>query len=213
MPEGTCPPIIDEETFRIVQAQLDYNKRNASRNNKHPENALCRAGIARCGVCKGAMTVRAASDETHSFYCCIKGLHHYGCSPMNTISTNILDNAVWKRCCQIIRDPAKLREAIEALRTPDPTVKQEIPIDIRKKNIEAEISNLIELGAGAKSESARKKVQTLLKNAEDQLAEIEEQEKILAAIRHNWQAAENEILGRVQFGQIVIDSLNSQIEI
>ncbi len=132
---------------------------------------------------------------------------------MNTISTNILDNAVWKRCCQIIRDPAKLREAIEALRTPDPTVKQEIPIDIRKKNIEAEISNLIELGAGAKSESARKKVQTLLKNAEDQLAEIEEQEKILAAIRHNWQAAENEILGKVQFGQIVIDSLNSQIEI
>src|SRR5215467_9562930 len=37
MPVGTCPPIIDEETFLIVQRQLEYNQEKASRNNKQQD--------------------------------------------------------------------------------------------------------------------------------------------------------------------------------
>src|SRR5205823_1833253 len=70
MPDGTCPAIVDEETWYLVQQQLAYNQRTATRNTRYPEKALCRDGIAICGHCGGIMGFRADRDATLFRYFC-----------------------------------------------------------------------------------------------------------------------------------------------
>ncbi len=92
MPEDVCPPIVDAETWQIVQAQLDYNKKNSIRNARFPEKALCRNGIARCGYCGGAMNYRGDNRWQDSFrYFCIKAAQKRGCAERNTIMTYLVD--------------------------------------------------------------------------------------------------------------------------
>ncbi len=67
MLDGTVPAIVDEETFAIVERQLEYNKRMASRNNKQHENALLRGGLAICGHCLGHMNVRNRRVKKYVF--------------------------------------------------------------------------------------------------------------------------------------------------
>ena len=110
MPEGTCPPIVDEETFAIVQRQLAYNKEKASRNNRHREDAMLRAGYAKCGHCLSKMSVGRTKTGSMVWYQCIKANNRFGqCIGNNTISVAILDPPVWKEVCRIIRNPKKYR--------------------------------------------------------------------------------------------------------
>ena len=196
MPDGTCPAIVDEETWYLVQQQLEYNQRTATRNTKFPEKALCRDGIAICGHCGGPMGFRADRDATLFRYFCRRGAslrHSCPTTKVVTMVTHIVDGDVWNQACQIIRNPQQLQEKIEALRSPDPTEKPRIPIAIQKKEIEEEINNLIDMGKTIKSEKGLKKIQFDIAQAEEKLAELEEQENILLAVQQDWQKVQAEI--------------------
>src|SRR6266699_4598787 len=90
--------------------------------------------------------------------------------------------------------PQKNKEKIEALRTPDPTAPQGIPLAERKKAIKEEISEYVDLLHTAKKESTKKNARSWISHLENQLEEIEQQEKLLEGIRSNWQKAQDEIL-------------------
>jgi hypothetical protein len=166
MPVGTVPPIVDEETFRIVRRQIAHNQNNASRNNKHPENALMRH-LCRCGHCSGTMNVKNRNvpnvDKTkywrYSDYFCVKGMEKYGLCPVdyNTITTSIVDDACWKFACDIIRDPEKLTAAIQALKTPNPVEEQEKPLAVQKKEIEEQIIEHMDMIHASKTEAGSKR--------------------------------------------------------
>jgi site-specific DNA recombinase len=188
-----CPAIIDEETWYIVQAQLDYNKAHASRNTKHPEAALCRYKIARCAYCHGAMNVKTDGRWGTSYYFCQRANAHNGCDTFTTASCLLVDKAVWKRICEVIRDPLQMREAIEALKAPDPTEKERASLKAQKEEAEQVIDNIVDSISHATTKRARKKFQADLHMAEEEFQEIERREKILQGGRKNWEKAELEI--------------------
>lgn len=193
MPEGTCPPIVNAETFYIVQRQLAYTKEKASRNNKQ-KDAILRASFIRCGHCEGSMFVGHTKIGNHPYYKCNKANARLGlCEKDNSISANSIDPIVWKEVCAIIRDPQKLQEKIEAMRKPDPTVKDEIPIEQKKKEIKEQISVYVDLLHTAKTETTRKNARGWIAHFEEQLQEIEQKEKFLEGIRNNWAEAMLEI--------------------
>ncbi len=75
-----------------------------------------------------------------------------------TISVNIVDREVWMDVSKLIRNPDLLSQHIKAMRTPDPTEDHRVPIAEKKKKVEEEIENIIELGKNATSEIGRKKL-------------------------------------------------------
>jgi len=193
-PEGTVPAIVDAETWDYTQTRLALNQKTSRRNNRNYENAMCRAGIARCAYCNGSMHV---TSETKRFsqYECARAAHKSGKCPQNnnTILIGKLDAMVWDDVCQIIRNPQKLNDHIEALKKPDPTEKDRAPLATRKKDLEEEIENLVELAATAKTEIARKKISSLLEISEQALEVIHTQEKILEGEHDLWHEAQKEI--------------------
>lgn len=212
MPDGTCPAIVDEETWYLVHQQLEYNQRTATRNTRFPEKGLCRDGIARCGHCGGPMGFRADQGAMMFRYICRRGAsprHTCSCDGVVNIVTHIVDDAVWKRACQIIRDPTQLKEKIEALRSPDPTEKPRIPIALQKQEVEQEIENLIEMGKTTKSEKGLKKIQFDIAQAEEKLAELVEQENILLSIQNDWQKVQAEISRFEQWCKMWVEKLES----
>ncbi len=192
-PEGTVPAIIDKETFDFIQTQLSYNQKTSRRNNRNYENALCRAGIAICGHCKGKMHVTSLTHNPLQYVCQQGNLKTGKCQGYNSIVVNKADTEVWKDVCKLIRNPDLLAQHIAALRTPDPTEDHQVPIAIRKKNVETEIENLVELAKKAKSNAAVNKIAFILQQSEEELKILEVEEKILAGEHVLWQEAQDEI--------------------
>ncbi|MGH2604623.1 MAG: recombinase family protein, partial [Dehalococcoidia bacterium] len=94
LPAGTVPPLVDAATFEAVQERLRLNKARAGRRNSGPESFLLRAGIARCGYCGYAMSVKRNPDGNHQ-YVCVRNSKGRGLCPRAVISTRKLDRAVW----------------------------------------------------------------------------------------------------------------------
>lgn len=97
LPEGTVEALIDPTDFAPVRARLERSKAEAFRNTK-PENredALLRAGFARCGYCKGTLVVSRSPGITR-YRCPNTDAAGERC-PSFTISTRVLDPMVWKR--------------------------------------------------------------------------------------------------------------------
>jgi site-specific DNA recombinase len=87
LPEGTVPALIDEETFQAVQIQLEINKKNSPRNNRHPEDTLLRCGMAVCGTCGHNLTVDRGKNrgKTRIRYRCPKAHKGYKECPLHLI--------------------------------------------------------------------------------------------------------------------------------
>ncbi|MDQ2906271.1 MAG: recombinase zinc beta ribbon domain-containing protein [Chloroflexota bacterium] len=110
---------------------LQHNQKIARRNNKQPLTLL-RAGIAKCGHCGRSLAVHRRSrfynepEEhlRHLAYRCStvsSSLHPcVGCS----IIVPFLDNAVWEKALEIIRDPSIIDEEIARRRSDDPTASR-----------------------------------------------------------------------------------------
>ena len=193
-PEGTVQAIVDEETWDYAQSRLILNKKTSRRNNRNYENAICRTGIARCAYCGGAMHVTPESKRFVQ-YDCPRAAQKSGKCPQtnNTIVVGKLDAMVWTDICEIIRNPVKLNEKIEALKKPDPTEKDRPPLAVRKKEVEEEIESLVEVAKTARTDTARKKISSLLEISEQALEVILTQEKIIAGEHDLWHEVQKEI--------------------
>jgi site-specific DNA recombinase len=55
LPTSSVPPLVELSVAAAAQAHLQHNRDHTTRNNRYPERALLRGGIARCGYCGDAL--------------------------------------------------------------------------------------------------------------------------------------------------------------
>jgi site-specific DNA recombinase len=97
-------PLVSREEQAVVLARLATNKQFATRNNKHPETTLLRAGFVRCGHCGWAMRVNSQNSVgLGPKYCC--NSYRHGRCPNPTITARLVDGPVWERVVEVLRDP------------------------------------------------------------------------------------------------------------
>jgi site-specific DNA recombinase len=119
LPEGVAPAIIDKETFEIIQAKMEINKRLAARNNKDPERSLLRCGFAICGNCGHNLLAQRKPPSGRSLndayvYACHDSEMPTRCNKVS-IRTHILDDEVWKYVEGLIQNPAKVEARLAEL--------------------------------------------------------------------------------------------------
>jgi site-specific DNA recombinase len=147
LPQGTVPPLIDEETFYAVQSQLELNKKNSPRNNPHPEDTLLRCGMAICGTCGHNLGVDRSPSrgKTRIRYRCPRAHKGYGeCNGAPDIAASLLDSLVWKEAINFIRNPSAIEENLAKQRTSDPTKDELAVIDGLLDDVISRIRNITE---------------------------------------------------------------------
>jgi len=147
LPDGTVPPLIDEETFSAVQEQLTLNKKNSPRNNPHPEDTLLRCGMAVCGSCGHNLAVDRSPSrgKTRIRYRCPRAHKGYGeCPSAPDIAASVLDSIIWKEAVTFIRNPKALEENLAKQRTTDPTKDELGVVDGLLEEVRSRIRNITE---------------------------------------------------------------------
>ncbi|MBA2288563.1 MAG: recombinase family protein [Ktedonobacteraceae bacterium] len=132
LPEGVIPPILVMEDgkpniaqFERVQKRLEGNQKNATRNNRHPENHLLRGGYAKCGYCGGNMTTSMQGKRRRAIYCCSTAGNMDGrCKENNFTLAEKLDSCAWSVAKEIIGDPSIVDKAVEDRKTKDPNAER-----------------------------------------------------------------------------------------
>jgi site-specific DNA recombinase len=198
LPDGTIPPLVDEETFAAVQARLTLNKQRAARNNKNPEKSLLRGGYIRCGYCNGAIaTYTVRNSETRDGfrydYKCVRrgdpGHPHPECCRF-TMSCAPLDQIVWGHVSRILKHPDLIAAELERMRGSDPTTADLAAVEQSLTSVARQQRNLIENLAnvtGAAAALIADKLNTL----EAQRAQLQaEREQVLARAEAHRRAQE-----------------------
>lgn len=153
LPDGVIPPIVDLQTFELVQQKLIHNQQCAARKNKKPQDALLRCGLVHCGYC--GYTMRVQNIPGHPNYICDRKAGLKGDCEAPAISVKILDTAMWERVIAIIRNPALVTEHIKKQRRADPTEENRKTIKARLAEIPLEIENSRQSAREAKNSKAR----------------------------------------------------------
>lgn len=120
-----CPPLVTEEVFAAVAERLKTNKEQASRNTKHPDVVLLRAGLAFCGHCGRKLGLRwgvnngGKGDHVRIYTCIARRQSPADCPApkhINIVAEN-LDSAAWEWFTRQLAHPERMRESYERYRT------------------------------------------------------------------------------------------------
>jgi site-specific DNA recombinase len=120
LPEGTVPPLIDDETWEAVQSIVARNKQRASRNNRYPEAALLRGGYAVCGYCGRTLHVQPEKHGGLIYRCSAGTRNETGCG-RHAMKVDNLDAAVWGRIHNVLTKPDVIHDELSRLQRDDPT--------------------------------------------------------------------------------------------
>ncbi len=181
MPEGTAPALIDCETFEKIQMQLEWNKQDSIRNNKHHQDlGILRAGYAYCGICSRRLNVVYNPPATKGgpekpFYACRRkaGTDDVSCNHNTRISLHLLDAAAWERVLEHIRQPELVRAKIAALREENRPVITTDDVSLTVENIEHKMANLYQLAMEATNDDTLTALKALMKDLEKQKRKAE----------------------------------------
>jgi Recombinase zinc beta ribbon domain len=139
---GGAPGFVSKDLALQASDRLARNRSLSTRNNRDPEAALLRAGIAICDYC--GKTMNALNRGKHGA--------HYECNPVNrdrydcphfTIQASILDLAVWAPVRSILTRPDIIAAELNRLRTADPTTGDVNAIEPQLADIKREQHNLV----------------------------------------------------------------------
>lgn len=162
------PPIVTREMADRARERAVENKLYASRNNSGPEATLLRAGFVRCGHCGGAMRVlphhhtrKDGSVYEYSLYGCTAQQSLLGVCRGCSINSKALDDAVWRKVLDIVRDPSSIDERVKAFQTSDPTTSRRKIINKKLKEIKEQ------------QEAMRENLATLMKTSRPDRGTIE----------------------------------------
>lgn len=199
LPEGTIPPLVSIDVFKRVQIRLEQNKLSSPRHNAHPETALLRGGLVRCFHCGGAMNVRNSRGGKRADYFCTKGndwKRENNLNPLckfNNIGGKLVDPVIWEKVLELMSDPKQLRESIAALKIPDPTAEERIPVASRLKKVNQELDNLLDMGRHASSKEALDKINAWIKQTEKEKERLLHEEELLENQSQEWDNAMKEV--------------------
>jgi site-specific DNA recombinase len=111
------PPMVSQDQFDAVQAELAHHQRFARRHNTtHPY--LLRTLVS-CGVCRLSCG-GCAKGPYHYYICRGKGLASQSCRdercPARYIPAAELDEVVWQDVCELLGHPAQMEAALRRAR-------------------------------------------------------------------------------------------------
>jgi DNA invertase Pin-like site-specific DNA recombinase len=110
----TCPPLVTEDEWQTIQRLLDRNRKESSRRMRHPEDALLRAGFARCGYCGRSIVCAWNKDQGAYRYRCCSVTRGLGCEGRSFSWTcRELDTYVWDWTARALSDEHVLRDKYE----------------------------------------------------------------------------------------------------
>ena len=142
LPPGTVPSLVSAETFAAVQARLARNKQEATRNNRHPESALLRAGFAVCGYCGRNMKVQTAPHGDR--YVCRASIEQRGRCSRHAIPTITADAEVWQQVSAFLLTPTLIERKLAELRASDPTEADLAALDAQRAEVSRKRHNLLD---------------------------------------------------------------------
>lgn len=115
MPEGTAPAIVTEQTWERANLQRQSGRKLAPRRLHNPEDYLLRGFIA-CGYCGKSMSASFHPRTNLPMYKCTRSATN-GCPVSGSMKAAEMDQMVWRRTLEILRDPewveANLAAAID----------------------------------------------------------------------------------------------------
>ncbi len=175
LPDGTIPPIIDGETFTLVQRRLERNKEEAARNNKHPKDALLRCGIALCAYCGCYLNVQrhTGHGRNRKEYFCKKRSSRHGERHNVAISVAILDAIVWQEAVAHIKDPEKIKQKVAEARAQRHSLEERSKLTVRLERVKKKLQNIATLAEDAEDEDVLENYRRRQRELEQEKAGIE----------------------------------------
>lgn len=193
LPDGTIPAIVSESDWNEVQRQLQRNREQAARRNKYPESALCRAGVAKCGVCGANMSFKKRYD-THNGgndqYRCFKQSQIGNTCTNSVISVKTADDAVWEKVLELLADPEIIERALkEKSQGENPNQPSLDSLDRLIIKTAKGIQNLTEALQDETNKEVRKLLSHRIGDLIAQKAQFEEERDITARFKLQWDEA------------------------
>ncbi len=108
-----CPALVTEEVFAIAQQLLKTNQAAAAKHLRHPEKALLRHGLAKCGYCGRFLTTGWSQEQNQNRYrCSMKWREAHTClAPTKfSITSKTLDDACWEWFVRQLSHPERMQQ-------------------------------------------------------------------------------------------------------
>jgi DNA invertase Pin-like site-specific DNA recombinase len=144
-----CPAIVSEAVWLQAQAQLQRNKEGSVRNALHPELALLRGGIAKCGHCGANMVVgyqNRRKGPAAIAYICPRRPGNWDGDPAKVcpggsfiVTAGPVDADVWAKAEAILQDTPRLRALLDQRR--DENQARLLELQSRVGDTQAEIAD------------------------------------------------------------------------
>lgn len=101
----TVPQIVSLTLWEQVQAQLDMNKKYASRNNK--QNFYLLRGLLVCGECGRTLTGRTYAKGSVRYYCTNQGPNRSLAEPCSCLPLDgsIVEPLIWQAVAELLANP------------------------------------------------------------------------------------------------------------
>jgi site-specific DNA recombinase len=133
LPAGVVPPIVSPELWQRANDQLDRNRAQSARRNKHASDYLLRAGFVVCPHCgrnMGTLANKTLRYRTSPAY-----ERDHGC-PQASIDAATLDREVWALVEGIVKQPERIVDHItQSFSMDDPTKVDREDITARLKEV------------------------------------------------------------------------------
>ena len=99
-----------------MRTQLQRNKEEAIRNNKHPKDQLLRAGYAVCAYCGRNMIVRS-SGRYMRYMCSAKNGDAYNTCPGGgpSVTASLLDEDIWSKVLVVLSSDLLVRALLNRI--------------------------------------------------------------------------------------------------
>jgi hypothetical protein len=214
--EGRCdlpdaaPALILPELARTVHERLARNKEEASRNNKHPEEGLLRAGFIKCSTCGGNMNFTMGSSHVFVYRCpkAIKTVSTNRCTNKAAVRVKEIDTDVWERLMAVLQDPEYIEQEMMPLFNENTRRDAIKALARRVKELDAEEENLIRLARKMADEAGSDRIATELElvakekqGAQAELKQTEQDERDQQIARERLQAVKVVMAGITRAGE------------
>lgn len=117
LPEGTTPAIVTSELWAAVQARLESNKGDSTRNRKH---FYLLRGLIRCAVCGQKM--RPEPEHNYRVYRCYSRDTPAGPCGGKRAPAEIVEAGIWEAVASRLRDPSIIAAELKRRRDEEPDV-------------------------------------------------------------------------------------------
>jgi site-specific DNA recombinase len=213
LPEGVAPAVVSPVIAAEVHERLRLNQQMASRNNPHPEDALLRGGIARCGLCGTTLMVahrQGRGRRPRITYLCRAGNRFTAGCRHHGIETSHLDGAVWAKVGEVLRNRTLIEQEVERMRsTETPGTDTLATIDKQRADLERRIANKRKYAELVDDEQERAEVAAEVTDLRKRLVSLETERAAAEQHYATWQLTQAGLESALEWCQRVGENLDT----